>query len=182
MTAQKLTGIAIGFFGVIVLIGPSSLEQLTTDTLAQLAVLGAAISYGFATTFGRRFKGMGISPFHISVGQVTAAAIILLPLMFFLENPAQIDNPNIDVWLAVIALGAFSTALAYILFFNILSSAGATTVALVAFLVPITAILLGWLVLDEKLNTEHFIGMAFIGLGLAVIDGRLWARLKKAAS
>ena len=180
MTARKVSGVAIGFFGVIVLMGPSSLEQVGTDTLAQLAILGAAISYGFATSFGRRFKTMGISPFQTSVGQVTASTIMLLPLVFFLERPDQLANPSNEVWLAVIGLGAFSTALAYILFFNVLSSAGATNVTLVAFLVPVTAILLGWLVLDEQLNIEHFAGMLFIGLGLAAIDGRLWNKLKAA--
>ncbi len=178
MTARKVSGVAIGFFGVIVLMGPSSLEQMGTDTLAQLAILGAAISYGFATSFGRRFKTMGISPFQTSVGQVTASTIMLVPLVFLLERPDQLANPSGEVWLAVIGLGAFSTALAYILFFNLLSSAGATNVTLVAFLVPVTAIFLGWLVLDEQLNIEHFAGMAFIGLGLAAIDGRLWAKLK----
>lgn len=178
MTARKVSGVAIGFFGVIVLMGPSSLEQMGTDTLAQLAILGAAISYGFATSFGRRFKTMGISPFQTSVGQVTASTIMLLPLVFLLERPDQLANPSSEVWLAVIGLGALSTALAYILFFNVLSSAGATNVTLVAFLVPVTAIFLGWLVLDEQLNIEHFAGMAFIGLGLAAIDGRLWAKLK----
>ena len=180
MTARKVSGVAIGFFGVIVLMGPSSLEQMGTDTLAQLAILGAAISYGFATSFGRRFKTMGISPFQTSVGQVTASTIMLLPLVFLLERPDQLANPSSEVWLAVIGLGALSTALAYILFFNVLSSAGATNVTLVAFLVPVTAIFLGWLVLDEQLNIEHFAGMAFIGLGLAAIDGRLWAKLKNA--
>ena len=178
MTARKITGVAIGFFGVIVLMGPSSLEQVGTDTLAQLAILGAAISYGFATSFGRRFKTMGISPFQTSVGQVTASTIMLLPLALLFERPDQLANPSNEVWLAVIGLGAFSTALAYILFFNVLSSAGATNVTLVAFLVPVTAILLGWLVLDEQLDIEHFAGMLFIGLGLAAIDGRLWKKLK----
>ena len=178
MTPRKVTGIAIGFFGVIVLMGPSSLEQVGADTLAQLAILGAAISYGFAGSFGRRFKSLDISPFQTAVGQVTASTIMLLPLLFFIERPDQIANLRAEVWLAVIGLGAFSTALAYILYFNILSSSGATNVALVAFLVPVTAILLGWFVLDEQLNIEHFIGMAFIGLGLAAIDGRVWTKLK----
>lgn len=178
MTPRKVTGIAIGFFGVVVLMGPSSLKQVDADTLAQLAILGAAISYGFAGSFGRRFKTMGISPFQTSVGQVTASTIMLLPLLFFIERLDQIANPRSEVWLAVIGLGAFSTALAYILYFNILSSAGATNVALVAFLVPVTAVLLGWFVLDEQLNIEHLTGMAFIGLGLAAIDGRLWTKLK----
>jgi drug/metabolite transporter (DMT)-like permease len=178
ITPRKIIGIVIGFIGVTVLIGPASLKELGTDTLAQLAILGATISYGFSTTFGRRFKAMGISPLQTSVGQLTAATIMLLPIMFFIERPDQLANPRADVWMAVISLGAFSTALAFILFFKILSSAGATNVSLVTFLAPITAILLGWLILDERLNAEHFIGMLFIGIGLAAIDGRLWAKFK----
>jgi drug/metabolite transporter (DMT)-like permease len=178
MTPRKIIGIVIGFFGVTVLIGPASLKELGSDTLAQLAILGATISYGFSTTYGRRFKTMGVTPLQTSVGQLTAATIMLLPMMFFIERPDQLANPSTQVWMAVISLGAFSTALAFILFFNILSSAGATNVSLVTFLAPVTAILLGWLILDERLNSEHFMGMLFIGIGLAAIDGRLWAKFK----
>jgi drug/metabolite transporter (DMT)-like permease len=78
----------------------------------------------------------------------------------------------------MLSLAVFSTAMAYILFFRILSSSGASNVVLVTFLVPITASFLGWSILDEQLQIQHFIGMALIGLGLAIIDGRLWARLR----
>jgi len=180
ITGGKLIGVALGILGVAVLIiGPSRMIEITSDTTAQLAVVGAAISYGFATVYGRRFKAMGISPLTTVIGQVTTATVILLPLALILERPDQLSNPSIQVWLAVFSLAAFSTVLAYILFFRILSSAGATNVVLVTFLVPITASLLGWLVLDEQLYIEHFIGMAFIGLGLASIDGRPWRYAKK---
>ena len=180
ITGGKLIGVALGILGVAVLIiGPSRIIEITSDTTAQLAVVGAAISYGFATVYGRRFKAMGISPLTTVIGQVTTAAVILLPLALILERPDQLSNPSIQVWLAVFSLAAFSTVLAYILFFRILSSAGATNVVLVTFLVPITASLLGWLVLDEQLYIEHFIGMVFIGLGLASIDGRPWHYAKK---
>lgn len=178
MTPRKLIGVAIGFVGVSILIGPASLKELGSDTLAQLAILGATISYGFSTTYGRRFKTMGITPLQTSVGQLTAATLMLLPIMFFIERPDQLANPSAEVWMAVIGLGAFSTALAFILFFKILSSAGATNVSLVTFLAPVTTIILGWLILNERLNSEHFIGMLFIGIGLAAIDGRLWAKFK----
>ena len=180
ITGGKLIGVALGILGVAVLIiGPSRMIEITSDTTAQLAVVGAAISYGFATVYGRRFKAMGISPLTTVIGQVTTATVILLPLALILERPDQLSNPSIQVWLAVFSLAAFSTVLAYILFFRILSSAGATNVVLVTFLVPITASLLGWLVLDEQLYIEHFIGMVFIGLGLASIDGRPWRYAKK---
>ena len=182
MTAQKIVGVMAGLTGVIVLIGPSALLELGFDmdksTLAQLAIIGAALSYGCATVFGRRFRAMGISPFHTAAGQVTASTLILFPLVMIIERPYELTTPSAPVWLSILGLAVFSTALAYILFFRILESSGATNVVLVTFLVPVTANFLSWLVLDEQLYGRYFVGMAIIGLGLAVIDGRLWARLK----
>lgn len=179
ITPRKMLGVTAGLAGVIVLIGPSALLELGTNTMAQLAVIGAAVSYSFATVFGRRFKAMGISPLDTAVGQVTASTIILLPVVWFIDKPLQLANPSLQVWLSILALAIFSTAFAYILFFRILSSSGATNVVLVTFLAPVTASLLGWLMLDEQLQAKHFIGMACVGLGLAIIDGRLWAKLRR---
>ena len=179
ITPRKMLGVTAGLAGVIVLIGPSALLELGTNTMAQLAVIGAAVSYSCATVFGRRFKAMGISPLDTAVGQVTASTIILLPVVWFIDKPLQLANPSLQVWLSILALAIFSTAFAYILFFRILSSSGATNVVLVTFLAPVTASLLGWLMLDEQLQAKHFIGMACIGLGLAIIDGRLWAKLRR---
>lgn len=182
MTPQRVVGVLIGLFGVTVLIGPSSLRDLGSSmsigTLAQLAIIGAAISYGCASVYGRRFKSMGISPFTTAVGQVTTATIILLPVAFLFERPDQLPNPSLQVWLSILCLGVFCTALGYSLFFRILSSSGATNVVLVTFLVPVSASFLSWLILGEQLHGRYFSGMAFIGLGLAAIDGRLWEKLK----
>ena len=186
MSPQKVVGVVVGLFGVAVLIGGEPLADIGLDmslqTLAQLAIMGAAISYGCASVFGRRFKALGISPFSTAVGQVTAATIILLPITFLVERPDQLANPSLQAWLSILCLGVFCTALGYILFFKILSSSGATNVVLVTFLVPITASFLGWLILNEQLHSRYFIGMAFIGLGLAAIDGRLWKKLKAVTS
>ena len=87
ITVGKLFGVALGLSGVAVLIiGPSRLIEVRSDTTAQLAVVGAAISYGFATVYGRRFKAMGVSPLTTVIGQVTTATIILLPLAFILNG------------------------------------------------------------------------------------------------
>ena len=182
MTPQRLAGVLIGLLGVTVLIGPSSLRDLGSSmsigTLAQLAIIGAAISYGCASVYGRRFKSMGVSPFTTAVGQVTTATMILLPMAFLFERPDQLPNPSLQVWLSILCLGVFCTALGYSLFFRILSSSGATNVVLVTFLVPVSASFLSWLILGEQLHGRYFSGMALIGLGLAAIDGRLWQKLK----
>ena len=100
MSPQKVVGVVVGLFGVAVLIGGEPLADIGLDmslqTLAQLAIMGAAISYGCASVFGRRFKALGISPFSTAVGQVTAATIILLPVTFLVERPDQLANPSLQ--------------------------------------------------------------------------------------
>ncbi|ASJ75312.1 DMT family transporter [Granulosicoccus antarcticus] len=176
MTRLKVTGVVIGFIGTVWMIGPGALQGLGGDTLAQLAIMGAAISYGFASVFGRRFKRMQIDPVMAATGQVTLSAVILLPLVLIVDQPWTLESPPMSVWFSMAALAVFSTALAYILYFRILASAGASNLLLVTFLVPVSAIFLGYFFLDERLATSHFIGMALIGLGLSAIDGRLWRR------
>jgi drug/metabolite transporter (DMT)-like permease len=172
ITRGRFGGVLIGFTGVVLIIGPEALEGLGTNLFAQLAVLGAALSYAFAGVFGRRFRDLGCEPLVTATGQVTASTVVLIPLAAVTERPWTLSMPDLDVWCAIAGLALLSTALAYILYFRILSTAGAGNVLLVTFLIPISAVLLGSTVLGEKLRLEHLAGMLLIGLGLAAIDGR----------
>ena len=174
ITAIKSIGVFVGFVGVVVMIGMSTLSELGTDALAQIAVLGAALFYAFAGVFGRRFKDIGIDPVLTAAGQVTASAIILTPLAIYVDRPFSLSVPGVEIWAAMIGLSVLSTAVAYILYFRILASVGATNLLLVTFLIPVSAILLGVFVLGESLELIHLLGMALIGFGLSAIDGRLW--------
>lgn len=176
ISRSKIAGVILGLAGATLMIGTDALSGFGTDVLAQLAVMAAAVSYGFAGVFGRRFKSLGLNPIAIAAGQVTMSSLILAPLAFFIEDPFTQPMPGIQVWAALVALAVFSTALAYILFFRILSSAGATNVSLVTFLVPVSAILLGFVFLGERLQLSHFAGMLLIALGLSAIDGRVWRK------
>lgn len=173
MSGRGAVGIALGFLGAVVLIGPGALAGLGAQSLGQLAVLGAAICYATAAIYGRRLRHL--SPLVASSGMTLAAALILLPLAAVLERPWT-ASPDLTTWVALAALGLVSTAFAYILYFRILASAGATNVLLVTFLVPVTALLLGILILGEELTATAVAGMALIFAGLAVIDGRLLRR------
>ncbi|MFK7993830.1 MAG: DMT family transporter [Granulosicoccus sp.] len=175
-SGAKIVGVFLGIVGAVVMIGTDALDGMSTDVVAQLAVMGAAVSYGFSAVWGRRFKTLGLDPIAIAAGQVTLSALLLAPLAWVVEQPLSQEIPGIQVWAALIALAIFSTALAYILFFRVLESAGATNVSLVTFLVPVSAILLGFLFLGERLQVTHFVGMALIALGLSAIDGRLWRK------
>lgn len=178
LTWPRMTGVLIGFGGIVVLIGPEVLHGLEAAALAQIAVLVAACSYAFAGIFGRRFKRMGVAPLATATGQVTASSILLLPLAAIVDRPWTLSMPGVEAWGAVIALALLSTALAYVLYFRILASAGAVNLLLVTFLIPPSAILLGVMVLHEALQVTELAGMALIGVGLAAIDGRLPALVK----
>ncbi|MFN0262528.1 DMT family transporter [Tepidamorphus sp. 3E244] len=174
ITGGKAAGVALGIAGVAVLVGLDALSEIGNNIAAQVACLGAALSYGFAGVFGRRFKGD--APVASAAGQVTASSLIMLPVVFIIDQPWTLPVPGIEVIGAVTLLGIVSTGIAYILFFSILRSSGATNVMLVTLLVPVTAILLGAAVLGERLAPSDLAGMALIGLGLAAIDGRAWRR------
>ena len=173
LTRGRIAGVLVGLAGVVVLIGPQALAGLGNDVTAQLAVLAAAISYGFAAIFGRRFKRMGVPPLATAAGQVTASSMLLLPIAMLVDRPWTLQAPGLPVWGAVLGLALLSTALAYVLFFRILASAGAVNLMLVTFLIPVSALVLGSAFLGEAPAPADFVGMALIGLGLAAIDGRL---------
>lgn len=176
MTGGRLAGTIVGFAGVALMIGPSALSGLGSHLMAELAVLGAALSYSLAGIFGRRFKAMGINPIVTATGQISASAVLMIPLALFIDKPWTLPIPSVPTIAAIVAIALISTALAYIIFFRILASAGATNLMLVTFLIPVSAILLGWLFLGEVLAMQHFIGMATIVAGLVLIDGRLQRR------
>ena len=178
MTGGKLAGVLIGFAGVAVMIGRAALRDLGGHVVAQLMCIAAAISYAFAGIYGRRFRAMGISPMCTATGQVIGSSVILLPIVVVIDHPWTLPAPSPAAILALIGLALISTAMAYVLYFRILATAGATNVLLVTFLTPVSAILLGTLFLGEVLQGKHFVGMALIGLGLAAIDGRPWRMLR----
>lgn len=181
LTRGRLTGIAIGIAGVVFIIGPGALQGLGSNVLAQLAVLGASLSYAFGAVFGRRFRAMGVAPELTATGQVTASTAMLLPLALLVDRPWSLVAPDPEVWAAVTGLAVLSTAVAYIIYFRVLATSGATNILLVTFLIPVSAVLLGVGLLGEQLLSRHVAGMLLIWLGLAVIDGRLTRRLQAPA-
>jgi drug/metabolite transporter (DMT)-like permease len=170
MTPARVIGVVCGLLGVAVMIGTRALEQFGLEVIAQLAVVGAAISYAFAGIFGRRFKQT--PPLITAAGQLSASALMMLPVVMFVDRPWDLTTPGPQTWGAVFGLAVFSSALAYVIYFRILARAGATNLLLVTFLIPVSALLLGISVLGEVLEARQVTGMILIALGLAAIDGR----------
>ena len=179
MTGKKLAGVIIGFTGVAIMVGPAALSGLGTHIWAQVAVLLASVFYGISGVYGRRFKRLGVSPMMTATGQLTASTLMLAPVALMIDRSWTLATPSAATWLAIAGLALLSTALAYLIFFRLLASAGATNLMLVTFLIPISAVLLGSLFLGEQLEAKHFFGMGLIAMGLAAIDGRLVALIRQ---
>ena len=172
MTSARLAGVLVGFAGVAVMMGEAALHSFGMDAAAQIAMLAAALFYAFSGVYGRRFKAMGVEPLSTAAGMLTAASVMLVPAVLIVDQPWIMTTPGASTILAVLGLALLATALAFIIYFRILATAGATNLLLVTFLIPMSAIMLGITFLDERLGPEHVVGMASIGLGLAAIDGR----------
>ncbi len=173
MTPRKVIGVLLGFGGVATMIGPGLLAEVGTDVLAQLACIIASLSYAFAAVWARRFRRMGLSPMSVTTGQLSAGAVMMLPLALLVDQPWTQPLPPATAWAAIVALALLCTAFGYVLYFKLIDSAGATNALLVTLLVPPFAILFGGLFLNEVLAPQDFAGLALIALGLAAIDGRL---------
>ncbi len=175
-TAGKLLGVVVGFVGVAVMIGA---DAFGIAVVAQIASLSAALCYAVCAVFGRRIGRMGVAPVTAATGQLLAASLLLMPFMLAIDRPWSGPVPSATAIGAVVAGATFSTALGYVLYYRILASAGATNLQLVTFLIPVFACLLGILFLGEVLAARHVAGMAAIGMGLAMIDGRPWSGLRR---
>jgi drug/metabolite transporter (DMT)-like permease len=176
MHANKLAGVVLAMGGVIVLVGGELIGGFGVATLGVLACLGAAFSYGLASVFGRRFARLGIAVKTVAFGQLAASSVIMLPVVIVLDQPWVLPLPSHDAVLSIIALAIASTALAYLIYFHLLATAGAVNVALVTLLIPLSAIFLGACFLDEQLQNHHYAGMLLIASGLLTVDGRVLRR------
>ena len=179
MSPRKLAGVLLGFGGVATMIGPSLLSDLGKSGLAELACVAASLSYALAAVWARRFKRLGVSPFSVTTGQLTAGALIMLPFSMIVDKPWTNALPPISALAAITALALLCTALGYVLYFRMIDHAGATNALLVTLLVPPVAILLGGLFLGETLAPQDFAGLVLIALGLAAIDGRVLSGLSR---
>jgi drug/metabolite transporter (DMT)-like permease len=182
MTPTRVAGVLAGIAGVATMIGVATVTAFGIDLLGELAVIGAAISYTAAGIYGRRAGRRGIAPMAIATGMLTMSTVVLLPIILVVDQPWTLVWPAAPVWLAVAGLAVPGTAIAYLIYFRLLASAGPTNLMLVTFLLPVVAIGMGVTFLGERLAARHFIGMALIALGLSAIDGRVWQGWRRGRS
>lgn len=172
LDARRVVGVLFGFFGVFVLFS-DKIGAGSGEVIGLAACTLAALCYGFSNIFGRLYIQPGANPIALATGQLTLAACIMVPIALYFDTPFSHPLPGQNAIIALVLLALLSTAAAYILFFRILTRAGATNASLVTLLVPCSAILFGSLILGERLGLREIAGFATIALGLLVIDGRI---------
>ena len=168
---HKGLGVVIGIAGVAVVIGPDA--WLDGPMLGQLAVVAATISYALAGIFGKLMTHY--HPVQSAAGMLLGATIMSIPMVFLFGQPLSSSFTVVSLS-GIVGLGTVSTALAYILYFRILTSSGATNLLLVTLLITVSAGLMGVWFLGETLTVDALWGMGLIALGVVAVDGRLLGR------
>lgn len=177
LTLNRVIGVVMGVVGVAVLRGIDG-SVGASQTLGIVLCLGAALSYGFAALWGRKYLA-GVPPVKSATCQLICSTAVMALIVSLIDKPWVLDMPSAHVVWSMAGLAVFGTALAYIVFFKILVRAGPSNVMLVTLLIPVTALILGNVFLDESFKIKEILGALIIGLGLLFIDGRLVNRLRK---
>ena len=178
-TPARILGVLIGMAGIVVMVGPEAMKGLSNNLLAQIACIVSTIFYSFAAIYGRRLSQTKLTPMAVATGQTMMAALMMVPVVVLVDQPWTMAAPRLDSTLAGLTLALFSTALAYTLYFRLIDRSGASNAQLVAFLMPILAVILGIAFLGESLSGGQIAGAGLIAIGLAILDGRLVARFQK---
>jgi len=181
LTRRRLAGFALGFLGVVVLTGPDARAALVgreASFISQLAVLGAALCYGVAAIVARR--GPVLHPVVVAAPVLAIAGTLVGALLLAAGAGAGGDSGAVAVhdpvgaWsaAAMLALGALSTGLATVVYFTLIARAGPTFLSLINYLIPVWAVVLGAVALDERLPPRAFVALALILAGLVLARWR----------
>jgi drug/metabolite transporter (DMT)-like permease len=168
-TASRVAGLAVGFAGVVLLVGPAALGA-SADPAAQVALLGASLSYASGVVYARRYV-TGLRPPVAAFLQVGTAALMSAVLAFIVERPLELGYPPSTIF-AVVWLGLVGSGLAYVAFFRLVGRWGATRTSTVAYILPVVGIALGVLFAGESVDVPMIVGTALIIGGIALVNAR----------
>lgn len=174
LTPMRGLGMAVGFGGIVVLVGPDALAGIGRDVMSQFAIVAAACCYAVTTVFVRRSRLIDLPPAVTSAGVLVTAAVVALPLALVVDRPWELPMPATGSLLALVVLALLCTSTAFLILFRLLASTGATFVSLLNYLAPVFGVTWGALLLGESLDLDMLgaFGLIMIGLALAQTRGR----------
>ena len=167
MTKKKLIGFLVAFMGIIILIMPGKnifMDNMIDGLYSELMVISGAIMYSFAAVYGKKFKIT--NPLNASTGVIVYSAVIM-NIYLILDNSLIPNNfGSFEHISAIFVLGIFCTAIATIIYFQILQSSGATFISIMNYLIPVWAIVFGVIFFNEDTAWNYFIGLIIIIIGI----------------
>ena len=178
---HRLVGVIIGVMGVVVSIGPSDLLTLDVSSAGQFCIVLATLSYSFATVWGK-LKLSAYPALSVAAAMLVCSAMMSVPIALMMTGlpPVEMFLPSNRLGLlqVIIGIGVFCTALAYPIYFKILTLAGASNLSLVTIIIPVFAISLDAALLGQFVTGQEMRGFGLIVAGLAVMDGIILKRLR----
>ena len=179
LTTARVLGLLLGFLGVVTLTGPWQ-GSGGGSLVAELACVGATLCYGIGFTYLRRFiSPLRLSPITVGFGQVLTGTVIMALTLPWIRLPAP--HPSVSIVLAMVALGALGTGVAYVWNTAIVAAWGAVNGAAVTYLTPIVGVVLGIVVLNEPLRWNEPVGAVLVILGVLAAHGRLRRLFQRAS-
>jgi drug/metabolite transporter (DMT)-like permease len=163
----RMTGLLLGFLGVFVLTGKDALDVTDSGVLGQFAIVAAAACYAVGSVASRVLL-RSTDPLSLSALQVAAGAALSIPLLFLISGTPDYGL-SAEAWLALLALGAGSTGIAYVAYLWLIDVTGSVRASLVTYIIPIVGLFLGWAVLDEGIGANTLLGAALIIGGVAIV-------------
>ncbi len=164
LTAMRLTGLLIALGGVAIIVTADAGD--TTRLISLLVTIGAALLYAVSGVYAKKFVSGHARPLEIATTQVVCAGLITLPMALWFGPRPSVAALDATVAASLATLGIFGTGIAYILLYTLIERAGATNTALVAYLIPVVAVIAGAVFLGERLGWRALIGGLFVVLGI----------------
>ncbi|MBE8183117.1 MAG: DMT family transporter [Candidatus Portiera sp.] len=178
----KTIGLILGFIGIAIIFGKDSLQEFDLRSFGQVLVLLATICYAVGLIFGKALlatakstalpDGETVHPFVICAACMVCGALWMFPMVYLLDGELQVPQ-TLGVWGPLMFMSIFGTGVAFLVYYHLLSQVETTKVAMVTFIIPPIAILVGWVMLGEVLSPNMYLGMLIIFLGLMFLDGRI---------
>lgn len=168
---RKIFGAGLGILGVCLVVGERATDASAGNLVPELAVVLASVSYGMAYIYGRRFDG--VKPPVTAAGTMTCATVLLTPASLLFDRPWTLPITTASL-LALVALGVLSTALAFVVYFQLIQTMGSVGTASQAFLRVPVSVGLGVVLLGESLTTRNWLGLIGVVFGVAAITLPSW--------
>ena len=181
LTRSQIVGVALGIFGVLVIISPWQAGDISGSLLGQLACLGAAVCYGAAMSYQRRF----VAPYRVAGVTSATMTIGIAAVIYLLLTPVVATGPitlTVPVVASLLAVGVLGTGLAYVWNYRVLAEWGPTRTSTVTYITPVVGVILGTVILKETMSWHEPVGAILVLIGVLLAQGRLKLPMGKARS